>query len=214
MRRRRAQGPRRPPWTGPLGLFHAGSSWLHRVGPGPKVAGLGVLGIAVVALTGVVTTLALALVTVATAVSARLPLRSTTRAVLPVLLTAATVGAYQVWQRGPAVGLEVGLDLVTLVLAATVVTATTRADELLDALVRGLGPLRRVGLRPEVLAMAIGLMLRAVPGLLQTATEVREAARARGLERDPRATLAPAAVRAVARARSTGEALAARGVGD
>ena len=57
-------------------------------------------------------------------------------------------------------------------------------------------------------------MLRAVPALMRTATEVRDAARARGLERDPRALLVPAAVRAVGRARATGEALAARGIGD
>uniref|UniRef100_UPI002027E8A7 CbiQ family ECF transporter T component n=1 Tax=Actinotalea sp. C106 TaxID=2908644 RepID=UPI002027E8A7 len=189
MRRRRQPGPRRPPWSGPLGLFHAGTSWLHRLGPGPKTAGLGVLGIAVVVLAGPAPTLALAALTVAAAVSARLPLRSTVRALLPVLVTAGLVGAYQVWQRGLAVGLEVGLDLVTLVLAATVVTATTRADELLDTLVRGLGPLERIGLRPEVLALAVGLMLRAVRGLVQTATEVREAALDRGLERDPRAVL-------------------------
>ena len=57
-------------------------------------------------------------------------------------------------------------------------------------------------------------MLRSVPALLTTATEVRDAARARGLDRSPRALLVPTAVRTVARARATGEALAARGIGD
>ena len=79
---------------------------------------------------------------------------------------------------------------------------------------RALGPLRRVGGAPETVALAVGLMLRAVPALMRTATEVRDAARARGLERDPRALLVPAAVRAVGRARATGKALAARGIGD
>ena len=41
--------------------------------------------------------------------------------------------------------------------------------------------------------------------------ETRDAARARGLERNPRAVLIPAAVRMVAHARATGDALAARG---
>jgi len=44
--------------------------------------------------------------------------------------------------------------------------------------------------------------------------ESRDAARARGLDRDPRAVVVPAAVRAVGHARRTGEALAARGLGD
>ena len=41
-----------------------------------------------------------------------------------------------------------------------------------------------------------------------------DAARARGLERDPRARLVPLVVRSVAHARATGEALDARGIGD
>jgi len=105
-------------------------------------------------------------------------------------------------------------DLTTLVLASTVVLATTPVDDLLDALVRGARPLRRVGLDPELAALAVVLMLRTVPALLDLIAEVRDAARARGLGRHPRALLVPAAIRTVARARLTGEALVARGIGD
>jgi biotin transport system permease protein len=44
--------------------------------------------------------------------------------------------------------------------------------------------------------------------------EVRDAARARGAERDPRVWLTPAVLRVVGRARDLGEALAARGIVD
>ena len=207
-------GPQRPAWTGPLGLYRAGDTWLHRLGPGPKAAGLAAVGIAVAVLTGPPATLGLLGLAVGLAVSARLPVRSTTRALLPVLVTALVVGAYQVWQRGPYVGIEVAADLVTLVLAATTLTATTRADRMLDSLSHALRPLHHVGVAPQTVALAVGLMLRAVPALVLTAGEVRDAARARGLERDPRALLVPTAIRAVGRARSTGEALTARGLGD
>ena len=50
--------------------------------------------------------------------------------------------------------------------------------------------------------------------LVRTTSETRDAARARGLERNPRAVLVPAAVRMVAHARATGDALAARGLGE
>ena len=50
--------------------------------------------------------------------------------------------------------------------------------------------------------------------LVQAALESRDAARARGLERSPRAVVVPAAVRMVGHARATGEALAARGLGE
>ena len=200
--------------AGLLGLYRPGTSWLHRRGAGSKAAALAVLGLSVVVLRGPWWALGLLAGIVLLAVSARLPLRTTTRALVPLLVTALLVGGYQCWQRGWATGVEIAADLVTVVLAATVVTATTSADRMLDALTRALGPLRRVGGAPETVALAVGLMLRAVPALMRTATEVRNAARARGLERDPRALLVPAAVRAVGRARATGEALAARGIGD
>ena len=46
------------------------------------------------------------------------------------------IGAYQWWARGWPTAVEVAVDLVALVLPAAVVTATTRADTLLDALAR------------------------------------------------------------------------------
>lgn len=204
----------RPPWAGPLGLYHAGDTVLHRAAPGLKAAGLAVMGVAVVVLSGPTTAVALLLLAVAAAAVGRLPVAPTARALLPVLVTAAVVAAYQLWQRGPATAVEVGLDLVSLVLAATVVTATTPADRMLDALTHALAPLRRVGARPELVALALGLMIRTVPELARSAAEVRDAARARGLDREPRAVLVPAALRAVGRARATGDALAARGIAD
>lgn len=204
----------RPPWPGPLGLYHAGDTVLHRAAPGAKAAALAVLGIAVVVLTGPASAVALLLAALTAAAVGRLPVVPTARALLPVLVTAAVVGAYQLWQRGPATALEVGLDLVSLVLAATVVTATTAADRMLDALTRALRPLRRVGVRPEIVALTLGLMIRTVPELARSAAEVRDASRARGLDREPRAVLVPAALRAVGRARATGDALAARGLTD
>ena len=54
----------------------------------------------------------------------------------------------------------------------------------------------------------------AVPMTLDLANQSRDAARARGLERSPRARLTPVAIRVVAHARATGDALHARGIGD
>ena len=94
------------------------------------------------------------------------------------------------------------------------VTATTPTDVLLHGLSRAVRPLHRIGLPPEGFALAVALMLRTVPALGDLFTDVRDAARARGLERTPRAQLVPFAVRAVGRSRAMGEALAARGIGD
>lgn len=205
---------RAPSAAGLLGLHVPGDTWLHRLGAGPKAGGIAVLGLAVVVLRGPWWALALLAGTVVAALVAHLPWRATVRGMTPVLVTAIVLAAYQTWQRGAALGVEVAADLVSAVLAATVVTATTPADRMLDLVVRATRPLQRAGASPETIGLAVALMLRAVPALGRTTAEVRDAARARGLERSPRAVLVPAAVRAVGRARLTGEALAARGLGD
>lgn len=116
-------------------------------------------------------------------------------------LVALVVGAGRTWSGGAAVGAAAGLDVLALVLAAAVLVARTPPDELLDLL-------------PGRLGLAAVLMVGSIPGLVGTVAATREAARARGSERDPRTWLTPAAVRAVARAHATGEALAARGLVD
>jgi biotin transport system permease protein len=207
-------GPLRPPWAGPLGLYHPGTTVLHRAPAGLKLAFLTAFAVAVVALRGPLSAvLALGVALVAQLV-ARIPWHRTTRGLVPALVTAALVGAYQWWARGWATAVEVAVDLVALVLMAAVVTATTRADSLLDVLARLARPLRHVGLAPETFAMVVGLFLRTVPVLARMSLETRDAARARGLDREPRAILVPAAVRMVAHARATGDALAARGLGE
>ncbi len=201
-------------WLDPAGLYRPGTTLVHRSPLWLRLGGLAALGVALVVLRGPWSALAVLAATVVLAAVARIPLRPTLRGLAPVLVTAALVGAYQTWQRGWDVGVEVAADLVSLVLAATVVTVTTRADVLLDAVVRTLGPLRRVGVNPDAVALAIALMLRTMPALADLAGQTRDAARARGLDHNPRALLIPLAIRTVGRAQTTGDALAARGIGD
>lgn len=215
MNRRAGRGrPLRPPWAGPLGLHHPGTSPVHRAPVGLKLGLLAVLGLLVVVRVGPAAAGVGLLAVAGLTALAHVPWHRTTRGLLPVLLTAAALGAYQTWARGPALGAEVALDLLTLVLAGALVTATTRADDLLAVVARAARPLRHVGLPPETVSLAVGLFLRTVPVLVQVAGEARDAARARGLERDPRAVVVPAAVRMVGHARTTGHALAARGLAD
>ena len=194
---RGAVGPARAPVRPPAGV---------------RLLLLAAWGLTVVAVRGSAWAVGFAAVTVMLAVVARVPRRAL-RALVPILVTATVAGAYQTWARGWATGLEVALDLVTVVLAALVVTATTPVSAMLDTLARAARPLAR-WVDPERVALALALTVRSLPALLASARETRDAARARGLERDPRALVVPAAVRAVGRARATGEALAARGLGD
>lgn len=212
--RRPTGRPLRAPWAGPLGLHHPGDSLVHRTPAPVKLAALAALGVVVVVRTGPVVAAGLLALVVVLTTGARVPWHRATRGLLPVLVTAVALGAYQTWARGAALGAEVALDVLTLVGAGSLVTATTRADALLAVVSRAARPLRHVGLAPETVALAVGLFLRSVPVLVHVAGESRDAARARGLDRDPRAVVVPAAVRMVGHARTTGDALAARGLAD
>lgn len=210
-RRRR---PVRPPWSGPLGLYSPRVTWLHRTPPGWKFGAVVVVSVALTFVREPAVALGALLGSLLVLASARLALRATVRALAPVVVLAAGIGLFQWWSRDGATAIVTVSTLTALVVLATVVTATTRTDVMLDSLVRGAAPLRRVGLDPEVLALAVALMLRTIPALVDLVREVRDAARARGLERDPRALLVPFALRTVSRAHSTGDALAARGILD
>jgi biotin transport system permease protein len=198
----------------PLGAYRPGHTLLHRLPAGPKLGLLAAYGVATVVVRGpwsAVGFLAFSLLLVAWA---RMPVRPVLRALRPLLLVIAFVTSFQVWQRGWPTAVHVIGDLLALVIAALVFTGTTRVDAMLDAISRGLGPFRRVGVNPEKVALAFSLMIRAIPGILEIAQETRAAAKARGLERSPRALLVPMAIRTVAQAYETGAALHARGIGD
>lgn len=197
-----------------LGLHQPGTTWLHRLPAAAKLGGLLAAGIAVVAMRGPVSGLVALAVAVGLTVWSGAGLRLLFRAVRLLVLLAAVLAAYNTWQRGWERAVEVSTDLLALVLLATVMTVTTPIDEVLDTITRALGPLRRFGVDPERVALAFALMIRAVPTTLDLARQTGDAARARGLERDPRARLVPLVIRSVAHARATGEALDARGIAD
>jgi biotin transport system permease protein len=197
-----------------LSAYRPGSTLLHRLPAGPKLGLLAVFGIATVALRGPWPAVALLCLAIALAAWAGMPLRSTARSLRPLLLVVVVVTMFQVWQQGWATAIHVVAGLVASVLAALVFTATTAVDEMLDAITRGMGPFRRFGVNPERFALAFSLVLRAIPGIMEIAHETRAAAKARGLERNPRALLVPMAIRTVAQAYETGAALHARGIGD
>jgi biotin transport system permease protein len=197
-----------------LGSYRPADTWLHRLPAGAKLLGLMASSIVVVTLRGPLSALGALAIAVAVVASSGMGLRLTLRALRGIVLVAVLLAAFAAWQRNWALAIEQVADLVALVLLATVLTATTPVDEILDAITWALGPLRRVGVNPERVALAFSLVLRAIPTTLDIAQETRAAARARGLERDPRALLTPMVIRSVAHARHTGEALHARGIGD
>lgn len=196
------------------GLYQPGRTILHRLPIGAKVLGLAVLSLAIVLVRDVRTAPVFLAITLLLAIAARVPLRSLWRATRGVLLIAVVAGAFQWWWYGAPKAVETFLDLVSLALAALSLTATTTVNEMVDALARWARPLRVVGVAPDRVALTVALTIGALPDTIAIARETRDAARARGVDRNPRAYLSPFVIRVVARAHESGDALHARGIGD
>lgn len=197
-----------------VGLYRPGDTVLHRLPVGAKLLGLAVISVAIVALRGPLLAVGFLALAVVLALVARLDLAATARALRAVLIIAVLVALLQWWLFTLPRAVESLLDLVSLALLALTLTVTTPTTETLDAVVRWIRPLRRVGVDPERVALTIAMAIQALPGTLTLAQETRDAARARGLGRSPRAYLTPFVIRVVARAHETGDALKARGLGD
>lgn len=197
-----------------IGGYRSGSTLLHRIPAGPKLGLVAAWSLLVVSTPGWRAATACLAGALVVAVWARLPPRRTLHSLRGLLIMLSVVAAFQIWQRGWPVAVSVTADLLAMFVMALAFTATTRIDAVLTAVERGLGPWRRVGVKPDRVALAFSLTLSALPRILQIAHETRDAARARGLERSPRALLIPLAIRTVAGALETGDALHARGLGD
>lgn len=197
-----------------IGLYRPGTSVLHRLPAGAKLAGLVVAGIGSTLIrTPEVTAGALVVVLLGYAV-ARVPVGVLLQLVRPLLLFLVPLAIFQTlvtgWERATVI---VGVILVLVVLA-NLVTLTTRTSDLIDVVVRLCRPLRPVGVNPERVGLMLQLAIRAVPLVIDLGRRVREAQHARGLGASPRAFAVPLIVGALRRADDLGDALSARGLDD
>lgn len=198
----------------PLGAYRAGRGPLHRLRPGAKLAGLFVVAIAVMATSGVWWTGAWITLGVTLALVSGLRGRDFWRVLRGFAFIGVPLFAFQAWQQGWQQGFTVVGNLLALILAASAVTASTASSDMLDTVAWLLRPLARLGIDPDRIALAFSLTITAIPSILGIARQTQQAARARGLERSLRARVVPLVLRTVAHAQATGEALAARGVGE
>jgi biotin transport system permease protein len=194
--------------------YRPGRSWVHRAPAGLKLLLLAAGLTALALVRSPVAVAAGAVLVAGLATVARLPARLLAAQVAPVAGMAALIAAFQMWLAGPATALVVAGSLLVAVTAAGVLTLTTRVEQLLDVVVAALGPLRRVGARPERVALVLALTLRSVPVLAGLVRQAQEARLARGARRSLRALAVPLLIRTLRHADQLGEALAARGVDD
>lgn len=196
------------------GLFRPGTSVLHRAPAGAKLALLAVFTtVLVVARSPLAVAVGAVVCGLGFAAAGWSPLVALQQ-VWPLRWLLLVLVPFQLWTAGWRAAVVVVGTLAVAVAAACLLTLTTRVGDLLDTLVRLLGPLRLVGVDPERAGLTLALAVRSVPVIGAVAREVADARRARGLERSVRALAVPLVVRAVRHAERTGDALAARGFDD
>ncbi|WP_413250810.1 energy-coupling factor transporter transmembrane component T family protein [Sinomonas flava] len=199
---------------GLLAGYVPGDSWLHRAPLWAKFLGVVAAGAASFVLLDWRVSVGVLGLAVTAWLSAGLGVRRLAASWKLVLPFAVVLFAFQSWQQGPETATRIVANLLLCFLAAGLLTATVPLERLLDAVASLARPLQRFGADPERFALAIAIMLRSIPVLAGAFAEVGDAARARGLERSVRARTVPVVLSAVAYARRTGDALAARGLGD
>ena len=202
-----------------LALYLPGTSRVHRSPAGAKLLGLVLLSVLLFAVPRVpVAGAALGAVLVVGLGPARLPVALLGRQVRTVRWWLLALGVVT-WLVGDLAGAAlVVLRLLALVLAAAVVTATSRVSELVAVVEWLCAPLRVVGVRPARIGLLVAMTLRFIPLVAERADRIREAQAARGGSlRGVRGLVTFAVallVQVLQLAHTTAEALDARGADD
>ncbi|MBX4875292.1 energy-coupling factor transporter transmembrane protein EcfT [Rhizobium bangladeshense] len=173
-------------------LYVEGNSRMHRLSPRAKLLSLAAFAILLFMSHNLLLLSGAVLVTAALYGTIGLPLGEALRRLRPILLAIAVVGLinliFNPWQAA----LVPVLRLTALMLLAASVTGTTSITEFIDEVTALARPLERTGrVRADDIGLALGLVLRFVPEIVNRYQAIREAHTARGLKVRPTSLLAP-----------------------
>lgn len=197
-----------------FGLYVPGHSLFHRIGAGPKYLIMIVLTLPAAVLRDWRLGLACLATSLGLLAFCRIGLLRAWRLPAMVWVLVAMMLSYHLLSGAPGRGVNAAAVFLTAIYVSRLLTTTTPGGALVDALIAGLRPLSFLGLSPERAGLAIAVMLRSIPVLLDTFGQVRQAAMARGREHRWFSLVTPVVIRAVGHAQATGAALAARGLGE
>lgn len=115
------------------------------------------------------------------------------------------------WTGAWGAGAVVSGRMIFAIGLATLATMTTRLEAMLMLAERALQPLARLGINPKAIALAMALVIRFTPVLLDKAAQLVQAWRARSPRRAGARIVLPVALAALDDAEQVAEALRARG---
>ncbi|MFS8145428.1 energy-coupling factor transporter transmembrane component T family protein [Rhizobium sp. BR 249] len=194
-------------------LYVEGNSAMHRLSPRVKLVALAIFSIVVFISENIAL---LSLAVLMTAIAWRMvgmPLADGLRRLRPVFLTIAIVALFNLIFNHWHDALVTLLRLTALMLLAATVTATTTIAQFIDEVTALARPLERTGrVQADDIGLAIGLVLRFVPEILNRYQAIREAHQARGLQIRPITLLAPLIILTLRDADNVASAIDARGI--
>jgi|GEM_PF-643444 len=196
-----------------LGIYRPRHTPLHNSSVGFKLMLMVIALVLVVIINDPVTSVGIAVACLLLLLSTAPPAKATLRGLGIIFVMAALTVVFQLWRQEWERAIDTAADIIAISALALAITCSTPMEEVLDAISRLARPVRRI-LPPETLGLMFAMTLRAIPEAARLLIEARTAARARGLERSPRAVLIPAATRSVGFALQLGQALHARGIAE
>ncbi len=190
-------------------LYVFGNSPLHRLSPGYKILALVLFCTLLFVLPGWVPLVGGAILVAIGCWLAGIGFSHAYQAIRPALWILAVIFIAQ----GILTGLELAAFVVVrfgiLIIAASVITMTTKTSEFVDGIQAGLRHAPS-WVPADHIALAISLALRFIPLVRTTLDEVRMAQKARGLDRSVKALLVPLVVRTLKTGDEIAEAIQAR----
>ncbi|MDK4705413.1 energy-coupling factor transporter transmembrane protein EcfT [Rhizobium sp. CNPSo 4062] len=188
-------------------------TWVHRLSPRVKLLALAALGVLLFL------TQSIALLACANLVGAALYLRSglliaeALKRLRPILVSIAVLAIFAALVGPLHAAIVTALRLTALALFAATVTATTSMADFIDEITALAMPLEKLGLlKAADIGLAIGLVIRFVPEILDRYRAIREAHQARGIKVRLATTLVPLIILTLRDADNIAAAIDARGI--
>lgn len=193
-----------------FGVYLHRSSAIHRIPAGCKVLILLAGGTALFLISDLRIVCAAVVGIIALYGLARIPVAAVMAQLRPAFWIFVVIFVFQLFTRDAVFAAMVVARFLALLLLASLVTLTTPASAMIDAIERSIGWLRLVGVNPAKVSLGLSLALRFIPVVATITAEVREAQRARGLEWSVIAVALPVIVRTLKMADDVANAIDAR----
>ncbi|MBB6482960.1 CbiQ family ECF transporter T component [Rhizobium lusitanum] len=188
-------------------------TWMHRLSPRAKLLALAALGL-LLFLTQSIPVLACAnLAGAGLYFRSGLPVGEALKRLRPILISIAVLAVFAALFGPLHIAIVTALRLTALALFAAAVTATTSMSAFIDEITALAMPLEKIGLlKAADIGLAVGLVIRFVPEILDRYRAIREAHQARGIKVSLPTTLVPLIILTLRDADNIAAAIDARGI--